>query len=105
MIYALIAFIYLATIGGLLFVGHKYVTGQNERFARIEDERRDQDIRERAERERLMVERNSLLERIQRPEHIPPVPFAGPPPVDDTIHDELHLVGAVTGPPTDPEAA
>jgi hypothetical protein len=42
-----------------------------------------------------MIERNNLLERIQRPEYIPPSPIAGPPIPDNTIHDELHLVGQV----------
>jgi hypothetical protein len=42
-----------------------------------------------------MIERNNLLERIQRPEYVPPSPIAGPPLPDNTIHDELHLVGQV----------
>jgi hypothetical protein len=42
-----------------------------------------------------MVERNNLLERIQRPEYIPPSPTTGPPLPDNSIHDELHLVGQI----------
>jgi hypothetical protein len=42
-----------------------------------------------------MIERNNLLERIQRPEYIPPSPIAGPPLPDNSIHDDLHLVGQI----------
>jgi hypothetical protein len=61
-----------------------------------------------AEREAYIQERNSLLERIQRPEFTPPVPFSGPPVISDEINDDLHLVGTVRendSPPPPDDAA
>jgi hypothetical protein len=60
------------------------------------------------EREAYIQERNSLLERIQRPEFTPPVPFSGPTVVSDEINDDLHLVGTIKdsdSPPPPDEAA
>jgi hypothetical protein len=60
------------------------------------------------EREAYIQERNSLLERIQRPEFTPPTPFAGPAIVSDEIQDDLHLVGTIKdtdSPPPPDEAA
>ena len=55
------------------------------------------------ERELMVAERSSLLERIQRPEYVPPVPGITPDIVNDEINDDLHLVGAVVegNPPPD----
>lgn len=58
------------------------------------------------ERELMVAERNSLLERIQRPEFQPPVPLLGPEEVANEINDDLHLVGSVVdGNPPPDEAA
>jgi|DEB0MinimDraft_3_1074331.scaffolds.fasta_scaffold00292_8 alkanesulfonate monooxygenase SsuD/methylene tetrahydromethanopterin reductase-like flavin-dependent oxidoreductase (luciferase family) len=58
------------------------------------------------EREMMIAERNSLLERIQRPEFQPPVPMFGPEEVVNEINDDLHLVGTVVdGNPPPDEAA
>lgn len=64
--------------------------------AKVEDERRDQAIRDKEEREAWQRERHTLLERIQRPEFNPGLPI-GPVEVtpDESIKDELHLVGQV----------
>lgn len=53
------------------------------------------------EREMMIAERNSLLERIQRPEFQPPAPLNTPLEPMDEIRDDLHLVGSVvdTNPP------
>lgn len=59
-----------------------------------------------SERELMIAERNSLLERIQRPEFQPPVPMFGPEEVANEINDDLHLVGTVVdgNPPPDDAA-
>jgi len=58
------------------------------------------------EREMMIAERNSLLERIQRPEFVPPAPSIVPDIVNDEINDDLHLVGTVVdGNPPPDEAA
>lgn len=58
------------------------------------------------EREMMIAERNSLLERIQRPEFQPPAPMFGPEEVINEINDDLHLVGTVVdGNPPPDEAA
>ena len=53
------------------------------------------------ERHDWSLERSALLERIQRPEFKPPPPTDTTPIPDDSIHDDLHLVGQVvdTNPP------
>ena len=58
--------------------------------------RADESLRQREQE--WAVERNNLLERIQRPEYIPPSPVAGPLLPDNSIHDELHLVGQILEP-------
>lgn len=47
------------------------------------------------EREAWSQERAALLERIQRPDQVPPTPVVGPQVVNDEINDDLHLVGTV----------
>jgi hypothetical protein len=47
------------------------------------------------ERDSWSRERASLLERIQRPDQVPPVPVVNPEIVNDEIRDDLHLVGTV----------
>ena len=47
------------------------------------------------ERDAWSRERAALLERIQRPEQVPPVPVINPDVVNDEINDDLHLVGTV----------
>jgi hypothetical protein len=47
------------------------------------------------ERDAWATERASLLERIQRPEQLPPTPVTGPKIINDEINDDLHLVGTV----------
>lgn len=58
------------------------------------------------EREMMIAERNSLLERIQRPEFQPPVPLNTPLETLEEIRDDLHLVGSVVegNPPPDDAA-
>ena len=59
-----------------------------------------------SERELLVAERNSLLERIQRPEFHPPFPITEPVMESNEISDEIHLVGSVqNGNPPPDEAA
>ena len=60
------------------------------------------------ERELMIAERNSLLERIQRPEFQPPIPMFRPEEAAQEIHDDLHLVGSVvdtSSPPPPDEVA
>lgn len=62
----------------------------------------EQEARHQKERQAWVVERSSLLERIQRPEFMPPAPVEGPPIPDNSIKDELHLVGQVIEPSDQP---
>lgn len=104
-----VALVYLATVAGFL-----YVLAGTIASARIERDQISNYFTElllqvegqaQEERETAILERNSLLERIQRPEFIPPAPTAGPVEISNEIRDDLHLVGTIkdseTPPPPD----
>lgn len=60
------------------------------------------------ERDSWAHERSVLLERIQRPEYVPPSPVVNEPIANDEIHDDLHLVGTINdnnAPPPPDDAA
>lgn len=56
------------------------------------------------ERHDWALERAALLERIQRPEYKPPAPIETKPVPDDSIRDDLHLVGQVVSTDQPPAA-
>jgi hypothetical protein len=106
-----VAVVYLATVGGFLYllaavIGNARIEREQvsayftELLLQVEAQAQD-------EREAGILERNSLLERIQRPEFIPPAPSFGPVEVSNEIQDDLHLVGTIkdTDNPLPPDAA
>lgn len=106
MIYALTAICVINTII-FVFALVRLMNTFASLSVKVEDERRDQAIRDKEEREAWQRERHFLLERIQRPEFNPGIPV-GPVEVtpDESIHDELHLVGQVvniTSPDGEPD--
>jgi hypothetical protein len=111
MIPIVIAVAYLLTVGGFLYL-IAAILGE----ARVE---RDQisnyyaelliqnELQAQEERQAGIAERNVLLERIQRPEYVPPSPVQNEPVFNDEITDDLHLVGTIkddSNPPP-PDAA
>jgi hypothetical protein len=95
MIEILTAVVFIAVVAGLVW-NNREARKSADLNARLLTDlilRADESSRQREQE--WTIERNNLLERIQRPEYIPPSPTAGPPIPDNSIHDELHLVGQV----------
>lgn len=102
--------LYGATIGGFLWLiagilseardereaSAKAFADEREASARAYVEsllRAEEDARK--AQEAWTLERAALLERIQRPEFIPPTPLKVVPQEDVHIEDDLHLVGTI----------
>jgi hypothetical protein len=96
-------------IGAFLYVLTATIAENNDERERISAYFADlliqTNIQFQSERDAWAHERGILLERIQRPDFIPPSPVVTEPIANDEIQDDLHLVGSIrdsqTPPPPD----
>jgi hypothetical protein len=91
----LTAVVFIAVIAGLVWNGREARKSADLNARLLTDLILSSEKAAQRREQEWTVERNNLLERIQRPEYIPPSPVTGPPIPDNSIHDELHLVGQV----------
>lgn len=99
-------------VGAFLYVLSAVIAENNDEREKISAYFSDliiqTNIQFQSERDTWAHERSVLLERIQRPEHMPPTPVISEPIGNDEIHDDLHLVGTINdnqSPPPPDEVA
>lgn len=108
----LIAACSIIIAGAFLYVLTAVIAENNDERERISAYFSDMliqaNIQFQTERDSWAHERSVLLERIQRPEYIPPAAVSEEPIFSDEIKDDLHLVGSIrdnsTPPPPDDAA-
>ena len=112
MIAIVIAVTALLALGGFLYILSAVIGENNREREQITDYFSDlliqANLQFQGERDRWAQERASLLERIQRPDMVPPTPVPGDPVPANEIVDDLHLVGSIResdAPPPPDDAA
>jgi hypothetical protein len=112
MVAIVIAVAALLAIGGFLYVISAVISENNAEREQItayfSDLLIQANLHFQNERDAWTHERASLLERIQRPEMMPPTPIVGDPVLANEIVDDLHLVGSIRdsdAPPPPDDAA
>lgn len=113
MIAIVIAAAALIAIGGFLYILSAIIGENNQEREQVIEYFSDlliqANLQFQSERDAWAQERASLLERIQRPDLIPPTPVVGESVPANEITDDLHLVGSIqesdAPPPPDDDAA
>jgi hypothetical protein len=113
MVAIVIAVAALVAIGGFLYILSAVIGENNHEREQITEYFSDlliqANLQFQSERDAWAQERASLLERIQRPDMIPPTPVLGDPVPANEIVDDLHLGGSIresdAPPPPDDDAA